>query len=454
MVRAIRNTHTPINRLPPEVLSRILEHRDSGQDLVAATHVCQYWRSTLTSSPSLWTCFKFESSRDVDRTVAYLERSKSAIIDIKITLDPLQDPEVLRKFVPHISRTRSFTIRGSRGIRVASSLLLCNPAPSLQHLEMHAREGPVYDLGNFLGQQAPSLRSVTFDGIFPVIESPFPLPNLTEFDLRLLGDADPVRISLLFRLCSNCPRLRKINISCPMFQDVSPEQVTLLESVVELDYTCHTVVRVLPCLKLPRLKRLRVSSPLQQGLVYKLVDLLPHGGLSLLSGATAMLYFSDQSSHTIKLSGRGVNVSLTGFGAAPLHWFSDETRIPFGQIEDLKLEGSYVPTNFPINLFKNVKKFWVSPWSERYVGGFLQLLYPHPETGIPCPSLREIEYSFWSPPGPYTRPLISLVRERERVGHRLELVSISAIGRLDQELEEGLKEHVGELRVRVLGEWT
>jgi hypothetical protein len=59
-----RSGYVPVNKLPPEVLSRVLEHRDRELDLVAATHVCQYWRSTLTSSPSLWTRLEF-----VTRTV-------------------------------------------------------------------------------------------------------------------------------------------------------------------------------------------------------------------------------------------------------------------------------------------------------------------------------------------------------------------------------------------------
>lgn len=101
MIRAIRNTHIPVNRLLPEA-------RDCEQDLVAATHACQYWRFTLTSSPSLWTRLRFLFSRDVDRTLTYLERSKLATIDIQVAAAPLPEPETLKHFAPHISRTKSF----------------------------------------------------------------------------------------------------------------------------------------------------------------------------------------------------------------------------------------------------------------------------------------------------------------------------------------------------------
>ncbi|KAF9650532.1 hypothetical protein BDM02DRAFT_3092970, partial [Thelephora ganbajun] len=45
----------PINRLPPEILAKILECRELDQDITVATHVCRYWRSALISAPRLWT---------------------------------------------------------------------------------------------------------------------------------------------------------------------------------------------------------------------------------------------------------------------------------------------------------------------------------------------------------------------------------------------------------------
>ena len=80
-IREIWNTYVPINKLPPEILSKIFEYHTHELPLVGATHVCRYWRSVLISSPSFWTCLQF---RSVNRTLAYLERSKAAPIDILI----------------------------------------------------------------------------------------------------------------------------------------------------------------------------------------------------------------------------------------------------------------------------------------------------------------------------------------------------------------------------------
>ena len=102
---------------------------------------------------------------------------------------------------------------------------------------------------DFLGQQAPLLRSLTFDGIHPGFESHLPLPSLVEFKLCLPEGAGPFRIDTLFRSLSGCPWLQKICIkSKEASQDIALDQIISLESLVELDYTYRPAGRVLPCL--------------------------------------------------------------------------------------------------------------------------------------------------------------------------------------------------------------
>ena len=458
--RAIRNTYIPVNGLPPEILSGVLEYRTGERDLVAATHVCQYWRSTLTSSPPLWDCFRLQSYHDVDRTVTYLERSKSALIDVSMDMDSPENLKALQYFAPHIARTRSFIIGGLRADVLAASLLFCNPTPSLQHLEMSAYGGLVRLPDNFLGQQAPSLRSVSFSGIYPALEPIFPLPDLAEFSLYLQGDAGPFHMSALFRCFSCCPRLQKIYISASnVILQGGLDEVISLESLEELDYACDRAGQILPFLRLPRLKQLRVSPSSESGQLQKAVDLLPHGGCVLLVGTTNMLYYSDQLSLRVDLSGGGVNVSLstlrTTADPLPVDWFSDETCTPFGQIEDLKVEGWSVTMDFPINVFafENLGVLRVAPCDSQFTEEFLRLLHPDPGAGIPCQSLREIEYTTWGPSQePLIRPLINLVRERKRAGHQLRLLRLSIAQGSHQDLVEELREHVGEVQVKVWGE--
>ena len=451
----------PVNRLPPEILSRILEYRTHECDLVVATQVCRYWRSTLISSPSLWTCFQFQSSHDRDRTLTYLERSKSAPIDVSIDTSSAENLDVLESLAPHIARTRSLIIQASQDIHTAS-LLFCNPAPLLQHLEISSTSEDVVHLPeNFLGQQAPSLCSVNFSHICPTLESLFPLPNLTEFYLSL-GTTSPFRVGALFLFLSESPLLQKvrINVHNRSVQGVSPDKVILLESLVELYCGYNWASQILPFLRLPRLKRLRVTSiALRQA--QTLTDVLPYGGRALLAGVTKMLYFYNQYTHSnrVELSGDGVGVSFSALGAMAnttlVDWSPDQTCIPFGQIEDLKFEGaSPTPTAVPINVsaLENLRVLRVVLRGEEPTKGLLRSLHPGPGAAeVPCRSLQEIEvkHPCWRSQGPLPRLLVSLVRERKRAGYRLRFVSLVDGRRgYDLDLLEELRKHVGEVRVR------
>ena len=456
MTRTIKNTFTPVNRLPPEILSNVLENRTGDRDLIAATHVCRHWRSILTSNPSLWTCFRFTSAPDVDRTLTYLERSKLAPIHIKVDMGPLRGPEVFKYLAPHIARAKSLIIRGLDHADVhAACLLLHTPSPTLQYLEVCSHRGLVRFPEDFLGQRAPSLRSVSFDGIHPSFESHPPLPNLIELNLFLPERVGPFRVDALFGFLSNCPRLRKILINSKgTLRDIALDKIISLESLVELDYRCDPIGRILPCLRLPRLERLQVSSSLGPGQAPRLTDVLPHGGRTLLAGATEVLYYSYESSQEVILRGKGTNVSFTMFRPTENHtlvdWFPNETSIPFGQIEDLTV-GLSVPIDFPVDvaIFRNLRIIRLVPWNVQSMKGFLRFLYPDLEAEIPCPSLQEIRYHCWGRP----ELLIDLVKERKRAGHQLALVwvLIETWGELDwQDLEEELGGYVGEVRI---GKW-
>jgi len=441
------------------VLSRILECRTRECDLVAATQVCRYWRSTLTSSPSLWTCFQFQSRYDLGRTLTYLKRSKSAPIDVGVDTDSAENLDALEYLAPRIARMRSLDIRASHDIHSAS-LLFCNPAPLLQRLEILAFEDVVHLPDNFLGQQAPSLRSVSLVHIFPRLESLFPLPNLTEFHLSLVDGATPFRVGALFQFLSESPLLQKIDVDVRnrSVQDVFLNKVISLESLVELDCSCDCASQIIPFLRLPRLKRLQVTSR-ERGRAQTLTDVLPYGGRPLLAGVTKILYRPDQLRplHTVELSGNGVNVSFSvphsTTNTTLLDWSPDQTCIPFGQIEDLEYRGRFpTDTGLPINAFvlENLRVLRVALWSEEPTKVLLHSLHPGPGAAeIPCRSLEEIEfcYAYWRSQDPLPRLLVSLVRERERAGCQLRLVSfVARYGEYDRDFLLELGEHVGEVQ--------
>ena len=455
-IRAFRNTYPPVNGLPPEVLARVLTYRDDERDLFAATHVCRYWRSTLTSTPSLWTHLKYGPGYGINRTLTCLKRSKTMTVDIRIDINSLQELDVPRHLAPPISRTRSLVMTGSLCVH-AAAFLLCNPAPSLKYLEIGPAEVPSFGLGNLLSQKTPSLHSVTFNGIF--------LPSLTKLHLYLPEGAGRFYLSSLLRFFSGCLQLQHVFIHLPRttIQDVVSDRVVVsLESLVEFDYTCNAALRVLPYLKLPRLKRLWACSPLQTGRVNKLADLLPSDGRVFLTGATSIRYFSsnhlegfEHNNHFegVGLYGKEISVSIAGFCIGETFvftdWFSDESCIPFEQIEHLDLKGLSPNTNITLERFKNLTKLRFAAGSRQLSEKVFSLLYPEPGAVIRCPSLREIWCDSCRYPGLLVGSLILLLVEREKEGHRLELVRIFGAEALDRDLEEELKRCVIDLQVRL-----
>ena len=452
--RTIKNTFLPVNRLPPEILSTVLENRTSDLDLVAATHVCRHWRSILISTPSFWTRFRFQPTRDVSRALTYFERSKSAPIDIEMNVHSQLDLEFSKHLAPHIARTRSLIIGGDPDLVHATSLLLRNTAPFLQHLELHSLGlyAPLPD--NLLSQHVLSLRCLRLRNVGTTFKSPFPLANLIEFELRLQEDAAPSCMTTLFLFLSGSPRLERIRIDTnEVLQDIVPDQFILLESVVELEYSCGSAGRILPYLRLPRLEQLSVCSQFGFGPVQKLADILPHDGHLLLEGTTKMEYRAYLDTHTLVFHGKNGDATLVMHldptNPTPVYWLSDTKYIPFRQIQELTVGCSSDNADPPITAFENLEVLQIAPRSAMFNGPpfteeLFRVLYPGAE--VPCHSLRVVRYTGWEP----LDPLISLVKARLQAGHRLELVELPTIRKFSRRCVDELRKLVGEVVIRRL----
>ena len=370
---------------------------------------------------------------DADRTLTYLERSKSAPIYVTININPPATDEALRYLAPHISRMRSCLINGTDKDAHAFFSHFRNLSPLLRHLEIRTSQYP------------PTLPTSS-SGLSLTPESPF--PNLTEFTLSRQGGAGSFRLNTVFQIVSCSPQLRRIRISTyGMLQETPPDQIITLESLEELDYTCRPADRILPWLRLPRLKLLRVDCSYDLPQEHDLVDILPHGGHLLLVGVTKMEYFSDWYSHKVALSGTEVDVSLSVSRSATgpdalLHWVLDETYIPLGQIKELALEGWSVISKLPFNPFRSLEVLRVHS-RDTPTDAFCRTLYPGAE--LACTSLREIRYDCrGSLPA-----LVNLAKERKKAGHQLGLVWLLAEREPDQGRVEELREYVGEVRVEI-----
>ena len=110
----MRNTLQPSNGLPPEILSQIARGVPNGYDMdaraiVPMTHVCQYWRESIVSTPANWTTIS--GSRRL--AAASLERAKAALLEIHLDMHAIRDdPQFLDYLAPHLQNTETLGVTG------------------------------------------------------------------------------------------------------------------------------------------------------------------------------------------------------------------------------------------------------------------------------------------------------------------------------------------------------
>jgi len=184
------------------MLVEVASHFKGGAPLVAATQVCHLWRTTLISSPRLWSHLDFA---DKERVLVYSERSKSAPVRVDIT--NVDYPfEVVRESLKKIA-TRVNTLWAARGSFLNE--LLAHPMPLLEDLEIIDSDGSSLKKLTHL----PSLTSLVISG-FDLLR--FRAPILTSFHLtdNPTNDSPGLEARHLLNFLQSCPLLEVASISC------------------------------------------------------------------------------------------------------------------------------------------------------------------------------------------------------------------------------------------------
>ncbi|KAF9791308.1 hypothetical protein BJ322DRAFT_441531 [Thelephora terrestris] len=176
LVRSLKNSIAPINRIPPEVLSLVPDYRSGkhmDRDLIALTHVCRSWRETFTSRSSLWTRLPL---KDTDKTRAYIQRSKCSPLKISLHADDglyRAFRDAIPLIIPNIRRFQTLFVRGETPPDALKHF--CCHTPLLEELDVSI-SGPgdlVLDSALFNGDLS-SLRKLTLGGVI----TQFPWKNM------------------------------------------------------------------------------------------------------------------------------------------------------------------------------------------------------------------------------------------------------------------------------------
>ena len=167
---------------------------------VILSHVCRLWRSIALDLPALWTTYRYDSyifyppGPSLHRLEAYLERSRSYLVDLKFDFRIAQGNshyncgsrlQMLAKIMAHVTRWRRVFILTDKNTPILD--LLDNfkkaSAPNLEHLAIRmgsygATTRQIQDLQPVLFKGgAPKLSSVAVDYLNHLVLSP--LSNIT-----------------------------------------------------------------------------------------------------------------------------------------------------------------------------------------------------------------------------------------------------------------------------------
>ena len=459
MIQEIVNPLQPANRLPPELLAEVLQYRGDDKELIAATHVCSYWRSCLLSTPPLWTNFRFKS---FDRTRTYLARCKSAPVSIRVPI--ARDRGSLFEYIfHHAAEIRDLCLDGPPSVVPQCVDDINKPLPSLRSLELRVRSEitptDAYTLpSTFLGSQAPSLRSLVLRGVHP--PTCIPLPNLSILTLHFYAETTPIRLKSIFASLSQAPNLQELRVSVEECELSVDSQTVTLDRLERFELIDSRPIHILSRVKLPSLRSLLLVVPLAMDVPnFTLANFLPPSECLSLKDVDQMSYevkIAGRSKRLVTFSTQHLKVTLFVYpesDTADNHahasigfrsWLSDTSPVSLAQIKRAEISGVVDPGEIPFTALENLEILH-SRGSSR--GGTITALSSRHFDGLfLCPRLRTLDIQ-WERDvdiGELVR-LVDLARNRMEEGHSFDNVRVagSVVGRSSH--FESLREYVGEL---------
>ncbi|EKM57110.1 uncharacterized protein PHACADRAFT_142275 [Phanerochaete carnosa HHB-10118-sp] len=180
-VRVLRNSMSPVNSLPPEILTAIfgcltesaktpatVAGIASPREWVPITHVCKYWRESALGFPFMWSPIVFEPEDIVNESsLPYqcLRRSLGAPLDVQIRCDGGVDTRVWETLAARSSRLRQ--LRVTDLLEIDQLRHLRHEAPLLQTL--HIQISPYLLDKRWAGEDLPDELPELFAGNTPAL---------------------------------------------------------------------------------------------------------------------------------------------------------------------------------------------------------------------------------------------------------------------------------------------
>jgi len=260
-----------VNRLPPEVLTScatFVSDTDP-RPIVPLTHVCRYWRTSISSNPRSWASISTEWRR---LAPLCLERARAAPLAVDITIPDVKgDQRFLQTLLPHVARIAHLSLTEYLSIGAVADDLPCffaSPMPNLTSLELRQVEKPDELFPSSEAPAPPVFQSVSRLKSLHLTRTPlyralFDIASLVE--LKLTGYTKPFHFGTFIGFLASNPNLKTVALDVKFVEGsvwTVPVRTTILVHLRHLSITCAKPVDakgLLSCISLRGGNRLEVS---------------------------------------------------------------------------------------------------------------------------------------------------------------------------------------------------
>ena len=237
-----------MNRLPPEVLTSCVTFVSDTdpRPIVSLTHVCRYWRSSISTNPRNWALISTGWKR---LAPLCLERAGAVPLAIDITVSDVKSGEdFLELLIPKTSRIFSLRLTGYPLIEVVAGALpgfFDQSMPNLTSLELQQTTEPTESLPLNETPVPPVFRNITKLESLRLTRTPLypPLFNITSLrELQLLGYTNPLHFGTFIGFLDSNRDLEHVVFDVQFVTDsveTVPARAVPLPHLRHLSVTCH-----------------------------------------------------------------------------------------------------------------------------------------------------------------------------------------------------------------------
>ena len=250
-VRSLRNLIRPANRLPPEVLASCAGFVSDAdpRPIIPLTHVCRYWRSSISFNPRNWASISTEWKR---LAPLCLKRAGALPLAIDIIVSDIKrDGDFLKLLTPKTSRIYSLRLTGYSSIEAVAGTLpgfFDPPMANLTSLELQQTTEPTHSPLSNDAPLPPVFRNIgKLESLrltrTPLYPSLFNITSLRE--LQLLGYTNPFHFGTFIRFLDSNRDLEHIVFDVRFITDsveTAPARAVPLAHLRHLSITCHKAI--------------------------------------------------------------------------------------------------------------------------------------------------------------------------------------------------------------------